>query len=648
MKKVVWFALCVAGLIFSALLLVVHLHHASSAGTNVLLITLDTTRADRIGCYGYTNAVTPNLDALAFRGTSFEKAYTCVPITLPAHATMLTGLYPPEHGLRVNGRKRLGDDVPLLQDILKDNGYETAAFIACSILSSSYGLERGFDVYDENEEAMEEKAQAILYDAGDDHHVTRYRWGDVMADATIRWLESWSSAKGRRKPFFCWTHFYDPHEPRHLHEETVRTATGDKYDAEVAFMDHQIGRILDFLAENDLTEDTLIIAVGDHGEGLGEHGESTHAFMLYDSTLHVPLILSQPGRLPESRHVSSNVSTVQLFPTILKHLGLAFAAEDYEPALNMSPENKPAASLPIYSETQHPYWFYGWSPLQSLITEDWKYIRTAKTELFRRENDPGELSNLAEEHPDAVAAMEQELAEMEAGMMKFHADEVTLSDQEIRQLESLGYLSGGSTGGNEVDLPDVKDMIHTTDVYWHIMTRFRRGDFGPETLGLCRKLASLSPGTARFQTYLGIVLSAQGSLNEAVATLRTAVELDPSAYLAHNQLGILLMRRHRPRKAIEHFQLGLRANPEDARMRFNLQKAYVEWGATLIAKGSCEEAVESLRSALTIRPRDPVAHYNLGVALAAVGKRDKARRHFEEALAIKPDYQEARAGLDNL
>jgi len=254
---------------------------------NVLFITLDTTRADHLGCYGSVDATTPNLDAVAEHGTRFEQAFSAVPLTLPSHATMMTGLYPPEHGVRVNGMHRLGDGIPTLAEVFKQHKYQTAAFVAAFVLDKRFGLTRGFDVYDDYKVPETKNAY--------ENNMYKYRRGDVVVDSALAWMKTNSA-----KPFFCWVHFYDPHRPYYYKK--------DPYNKSITFMDRQVGRLLKSLREQKLMSRTVIVLVADHGEGLGEHNEDEHGLLLQPAVMRVPLIVSQVGRLPEGKVVDAPVS----------------------------------------------------------------------------------------------------------------------------------------------------------------------------------------------------------------------------------------------------------------------------------------------------------------------------------------------------
>src|SRR5690242_20508588 len=381
--------------------------HGSSRGRppSVLLITLDTTRADRLGCYGYADALTPHLDALATSGTRFDAAYTPSPMTLPAHATLLTGREPPEHGVRVNGRQRLPDGVATVAEALRGRGYRTGAFVAAYVLARRFGLDRGFETYDDDLSAA--RTQTVH------EPLSVYRPGDVVAGAALAWLES---VMRDPAPFFVWVHFYDPHYPHYANASLAGTrfAGVASYDAEVAFMDQQVGRVLEFLERSGRARDTVVIAVGDHGEGLGEHGDQEHGYLLNEEVLHVPLVLRWPGETRAGTSSDVVVTSADVAPTILDAAGIAPPALLRGRSLRSVTKGEPVRPVSAYAETDLPLWTFGWSPLRSLTTERWKYVRTARPELYDRATDRRERHDLAAARPDVVATLDAELTAVES------------------------------------------------------------------------------------------------------------------------------------------------------------------------------------------------------------------------------------------
>jgi len=396
---------------------------APARAARAVLVTLDTLRADRVGAYGAGAGRTPTLDALAERGARFERAVSPAPITLPSHATLLTGLDPPDHGVHHNGRFRLADDVPTLAAQLRARGFATAAFVGAYVLDARFGLARGFDVYDDDLEVAGPARGATA---------VAERPADAVVDAALAWLE--------RAPdrFFVWIHLYDPHAEHRPPEPWASRFTGDPYAGEIAFADAQLGRLLAALEARWSDGATLVAATSDHGESLGEHGEATHAYTLYEATQRVPLLLAGPG-VPAGAVVRDVVALADVAPTLLDLLG--------EPALPGATGTSLRAALAgdggppraAYLETLATQLDWGWSPLFGLRTARHKYVRAPRPELYDLERDPGELHDLAASSPALVAELDRLLDARLAGRRA--APSRALAADERARLEALGYVA---------------------------------------------------------------------------------------------------------------------------------------------------------------------------------------------------------------
>ena len=497
--------------------------------SNLLLITLDTTRADRLGCYGHEDAHTPTLDALAARGVVFDQAYTPAPMTLPAHATLLTGLLPPQHGARVNGEHRLAEDVPTLAEELSRAGYRTGAFVAAFVLDAKFGLARGFDRYDDDlSGAYEQEVPEAL---------SAYRPGDRVVDAALEWL-----GEGEQDtPFFAWVHLYDAHYPWHAHGEgaQAQTAGSGSYDGELAFVDEQIARLVAFLDENGLEPNTLVIAVADHGEGLGDHHEIEHGYLLNEEVLRVPWILAGPGVKAEHR-VPALVSLEDFLPTVLELLGLSGFEGTPGRSLVAALRGEKIEAGVSYAETDLPWASYRWAPQRSLTTERWKYIQTPQPELYDRADDRAELANLIELRPEERAQLEAMLGALEAELGERESEAAVISSDELEELAALGYAGGGGAETPETSegLADMKQRLGVKD----LATRLRRGlateSLGPEeALEIARELVRASPESPSFHGQLGSALVNIGQIEPGIAELTRAVDLDPGSAGAHYDLG---------------------------------------------------------------------------------------------------------------
>ncbi|MDA0835772.1 MAG: sulfatase-like hydrolase/transferase [Planctomycetota bacterium] len=561
---------------------------------NVLLITLDTTRADRLGCYGHEGALTPVIDRLAQKGVVFERAYAPVPLTLPSHASMLTGLYPPEHGLHNNGQGALPGELPTLATELQSRGYETGAFVAAVVLDHSFGLNRGFTTYDDDLSHVPEMPHS--------HH--RYRSGETVVDSALSWLKRHSS-----KPFFCWVHLFDPHYPYLTHENRFFDQFADRpYDAEIAYVDQEVGRLLAYLEKAGLDGETIVVVVGDHGESLEEHSERTHGMTVYDATLRVPLIVSAPGISQPGHRVPQAVSLVDLSPTLLECLEQKSLPMVSGRSLYSSLRGVPLSGVTMqYAETDEPYQTAHWSPLQALIDDRWKYIRSPRAELYDLSSDSGELLNLAEKHPELVAKYEARLSEWEQRMGQRSATRVDLTDQDRRSLTSLGYSARNEVRprGNRT-LRDVKDMLPHYNMLDDAVT-----------------------------------LMENGSHDEAVPLFEKILAVDDEYFMAHGYLGICLMRQKKMDKAIFHLRRNVELDASADRVRMML-------GTALLQNGDFKEAADELRATVRINPNLYQAQYNLGLALEKLGNFDMAATHYRRCLDLVPHFAPARDRLEAL
>lgn len=582
---------------------------------NVLLITLDTTRADRLGCYGYAPAATPNLDALARRGTLFEDAHAQVPLTLPSHASLLTGRYPRELGIHVNGRNRLGADPVILSAAFKRHAYRTAAFVSTFVLSAQFGLDRGFDLYDD--------------DVGEPRPGTDgwelERPAGATTDRALAWLESIAA-----EPFFCWVHYYDPHEPYDPPTE-YRAAGADSYDGEIAFVDSQLGRLFDWLESTGLDEKTLVVVVGDHGESFGEHGENGHTVFLYSSNVRVPLIFAHPTAVSSRKRVAATVSVLDVFPTILDLFGWERPTSLQGESLVEALRGQRIQPRRSFSESLYVHELFGWAQQHALTTFRWKYISSTKPELYDRRDDPDERRNLIDARPDIASAMRNELEAMHASMAPFNAEGVPLDVEAIRKLESLGYASGGNASGFAdfltAGLSDPKEML---DVIGDLATvrSLERKNKVADAIAVLLRAAKRCPQSVYVHEKLGRCYLKVGETSRALESLRVAVNLDPTNYPALRSMADALARTGKLDDAIAHYQIALTLRGEDAQTHFNL-------GCTLVRNEQWDEGIDHLRQATKLKSDYGQALYRLGTALRHQRELAEARGVFEQAAKLK-------------
>ena len=614
---------------------------------NVVLITLDTTRADHLGCYGHQAAATPHLDRLAAQSILFERAYTVVPITLPAHATMLTGLLPPEHGLRINGTSRLPEETSTLPEILNERGYRTGAFVSSLVLDSQFGLDRGFQEYDDNLESRLQGPRAE-------------RPADETVSAAISWLNEAAS-----ESLFCWVHLYDPHDPYDAHEDEFGDRFADApYVGEIAYMDRQIGRLLDSLTKLGIDDNSVIIVVGDHGEGLGEHEEPTHGYMTYNSTLHVPLMIRHPS-MNRGMRVAEPVSLADVFPTLLS--ALKCTLPDGLPGRSLLPaaEQGSLAPRPCYAESEAPYLEGGWSPVRAWMTDRWKYIQTAIPELYDLQADPHETVNLIDVHADEVALLEQELEDFESALDLHAGVSVTASDEQLKALRSLGYV-GGQVPAPQSDrqLRDIKEMLPYAEQVHHCMHLIDT-NAAEEARQILEDVVAAVPDYAKAWGTLGVCRAIQGDYAAAETGYRKALELDAHQNFARIGLGRTLYETDRLEECIEHLQAAVAVEPSALDAQFYLGDAcrrLKRWDAARTAltaateiapdfqvgqqaladlerdTGNLEQAVQGYRRVLTLDPNATSAALSCARVLVQLGRDGEAIETLSFLLQVDPRH----------
>ncbi len=600
---------------------------AEKGGPNLLLVTIDTVRTDRLGAYGYGAARTPVIDALAERGVLFEEAYSPAPMTLPVHSSLLTGVLPPEHGARVNGMHKLAEGVPTLAERLGREGYRAGAFVAAFVLDSRFGLDRGFDVYDDDlTQAYEQEINQSL---------SSYRPGSVVVDTALGWLGEGDSDQ----PFFAWVHLYDAHYPWHPHgagvqDENAETGT---YDGEVAYVDEQVGRLVEFLRANGLEEDTVIVAVADHGEGLGDHGTIEHAYLLNEEVLHVPWIVAGPG-VSAGHRVPSLVAIQDFHPTALEVLG--FAEPGNPRSLAPALRGEEIGDRVSYAETDIPWTAFRWGPQRSLTTLDWKYIRSPQPELYDRHTDRGEAYNLASAREDVLERLEASLTSMERGFDARDSDVAEIGVEELEQLAALGYAAGTDSEVPELEgLADMKQRLGVMDLATTLRRAIETQSVAPEEqLAMAQRLVEVSPETPSFHSQLGQAFIAVGARDRALPSLEHAVLLSPTDPGAHYALGDALQQLGETASARGHLEMALEIEP-------NMASAHVGMGNVLRAEGRPDLAAGEYSEALRLAPGYAEAYYNLSMTCSDRGKPQLAFENMQLALEHKPGWDLAHRAL---
>ncbi|MBZ5640498.1 MAG: sulfatase-like hydrolase/transferase [Acidobacteriia bacterium] len=574
---------------------------AGSPPQSLVLITLDTTRADHLGCYGDLNAATPRLDRLAAEGALAMRAVATAPLTLPSHASILTSLYPPSHGVRDNADFRLPDRETTIAVHLKSRGYRTAAVIGSGVLAATQGLARGFDLYDEPR-AKPVATAGLLYD------VAAERTAAEVSDAAIAALPRLAPG-----PFFLWVHYFDPHvEYRPPSPFRERFATSP-YDGEIAYMDAEIGRLIDAMESRGLLARAVVAVVGDHGESLGEHGERTHGLLLYEGTLRVPLIVRYPGTVRAGLKLRGVVSGVDLSPTLLDLMGMPALpraqGRSFAPALRGGAE---AERGPVYSESLYGERAYGWAPLYALREGARKYVEAPEPEIYDLASDPGEARNLAVEAPGDVAAFRDRLAALTSDLRPAAEGAAQVMGEEQRaRLLSLGYVSGGSPAAGRKDRPDPKRLIAQNDAFLEARSLVSAGRLEEARRRLAEVLAA-DPGNPLALATMGGVLRALGRPAEGLARLEAAAKAGPGVYEIQRNLGSALRDARRPADAAAAYRAAIEIHPSSADAHFGLGEAMNE-------QGDAAGAVVQYRHALALGLETPAVKAALGLALAVTG-----------------------------
>ncbi|UCG15435.1 MAG: sulfatase-like hydrolase/transferase [Phycisphaerales bacterium] len=492
----------------------------AAAGFNVLLITLDTTRPDHLGCYGYEPARTPTIDSLLEHGVRFDDAVASVPLTLPSHATILTGLGPLTHGVRNNGKYMLSPDHTTLAEILKAQGYETAAFVSCFVLDKRFGLDQGFDVY----EFEIGRTGLRIADS-----LSGERPADEVTTSALKWFQARARA-GTRAPFFAWVHYFDPHEPYTPMTQDLPGFPSHPYDGEIAFVDLHLERLLTELDKQKLRDRTLIVLVSDHGEGLDEHGESTHGLFVYETTVRAALVLSCPALFERPYRVDDRVvATSDIVPTVLDLLGVSAGVRTDGISLlaTDAPPNRA-----VYIESVYAQEDIGCTTLHGLRRHNDKYIRAIRPEYYDLRRDPRESDNLYDKGPPDVQDLERRLSDLmasadQAGTAQSAAR--TLTSEEIRQLQNLGYVgAGGSTFSDESC--DPKDLTSVFAMWGEVYRLSRAGRFG-DAIPIAEELVAEAPGFELAVHFLAHLQEEVGRLDDAVVTLEVAAKRRPSGEL---------------------------------------------------------------------------------------------------------------------
>jgi choline-sulfatase len=645
-----------------ALLSVLLFAHSSPAAAvkpaNIVLITLDTTRADRMGFLNSKSGLTPNLDSLAHLSAVFSRAYAHVPLTTPSHATILTGTFPQFNRVSDLGSP-LDEALPYLPDILRQHGYRTAAFVGSQVLDpkggGAPGFNRGFDTYN---------APFHTRGLGEDRYASVERRGMMVVDSALAWLRKRSEG-----PFFVWLHFYDPHDP-YDPPPPFNSRDISPYDGEIAYMDSAIGTLLAGLRSQGQFDQTIIVVVADHGEAFGEHGERSHGVFLYDETLHVPLVLKMPASASRA-HIDARVGLVDITPTLLQAVGIAPPASMQGESLlglmrassgagTAARSNSPGNDRPEYAETDYPYRAFGWSSLRSWRAGKYLYVDAPRPELYDQLLDPTAAHNLVKETPGVAATMAAQLEEFRRKTARTGTAEAILTPHQVEQLQALGYVSSGSNTPESEQKergPDPKDKVEIANLLHQALLETEEEHYR-EAIPLFEQILKAEPNLPLANLQLGRAWNRLQEYAKATPYLQRAVALTPKSSEAHFELGGALGEIGDAAGSANQMEEAVGLDPSSDELHFRLGSAYEEidriddaikqyraalslnadnfpanlfLGRRLAMQDHPQEALPFLLKAAKLEPQSADAHKFLGSVYTVLGDEEQARRERAEA-----------------
>ena len=617
---------------------------------SVILITIDTVRADRMGFLGSSRGLTPQLDALASQGIVFERAYSQAPLTPVSHATILSGTYPSFHGVRDFG-SRLPASPPYLPDLFRARGYRTAAFVSSIILDPQNGFapgfERGFDTYD---------AGFHRNKRGEGRIGSIQRRGEETVTRALAWLE-----KNRQKPVFLWIHIWDAHDP-YDPPEPFKTRYADVlYDGCIAYVDATVGRLLAGLRSAGIYQGALIAVMSDHGESLGDHGENTHGVFLYDSTIRVPLLVKFPDAKFAGQRVSFRVSLVDVAPTILKAIRAPVpSAMQGESFLSLI-GTKPAADRSSYAENEYSHRGFGWSSLQSLRTGKFLFVKAPTPELYDQAEDPRESHNQFEKNKLAAVRIAAELDKFakQAAANAPEAARASLDQESVEKLAAMGYVASSQSAASSG--VDPKTHIRVANDLHEANLKIEEGN---ETLAipLLERVVSADPQIPHAQYFLGVAYKEIGQYDKAILHLDKAIRLVPDSMMGQYEMALALYAKGELRTAATHLEIVVQHSPDWTDARFSLAAIYARTdrlpdalanldvtlqldpdhyranllrGRILSLQGDSAGALANLEKAAAVEPKSVEAHQFLSEAYAKLGQEENAAREHAQAERLR-------------
>jgi arylsulfatase A-like enzyme/cytochrome c-type biogenesis protein CcmH/NrfG len=593
---------------------------------NLVLITIDTLRADHVGAYGYSRARTPALDGLAAGGVLFERAYAAAPITLPSHATLLTGRYPPGHGARDNG-VRVSPTVPTVATELRARGFRTAAFVAAFPLDHQFGLDRGFEVYGDH------------LPRGSDGRLANERPASDVVNDAIAWLRQQAPGPQSPAPFFLWVHLFEPHAPYGDPSSPGATARPvlDRYDEEIATADREIGRLLTALAP--AITDTLVVAAGDHGEAFGEHGEYAHSIFVYDTTLRVPLMMSGPG-VRRGARVVDPVTLADVAPTVMRMLGAPMGDAAAVDGIDLAPAlgGTPLPRRELYAESFAPLFEFGWAPLRAVRSGSWKFIAAPRPELFDVEHDSAERDNVVASQAGVAKDLDARAARYSGAALPA----APFADpQAAERLRALGYSAGSATRDSQsamLSRPDPKDRREVAARIAQVTS----GELaGAALISALEGIVRDDPRNGQAHLRLGFARLQAGECDRAEPEFHAAVAAGLPSADVYLGLASCLGRRRDLAGAERALGEARRLEPDNPAVTANV-------GILQAAKGEWPAAIDSLKAALAADPNMHEARFNLALAYAKSGRRADAAVAARELLGRLPANAPERAEVERL
>jgi arylsulfatase A-like enzyme/tetratricopeptide (TPR) repeat protein len=579
----------------------------------VVLISIDTCRADHLSCYGFPKKTTPHIDRIAEEGVLFENVVTPAPITLPAHVSLLTGLIPPCHGIHDNLNYCLPEEILTLTEMLKANGFRTGAVVSAFVLDARFGLHQGFDNFQDD------------FVNGYNTVSGSQRRGDETTEFAIQWLKQHKNGK-----FFLFLHYYDPHFPYDPPGPYAAQYANDPYSGEIAFTDHCIGRVVETLKELQMYDSTLLIIAGDHGEMLGEHGEKEHLFFIYEAALKVPLLVKMPGGSREPARVKETVGLIDVVPTVCSLLNIDIPKPiqgiSLEPFLKG--KKPPARPRYFYIESMMPT-YLGANPLLGVCTSGWKYIQTTRPELYHLETDGREQVNLVKKEPKRVGICKGVLGKILKDQLADLAGSRRAPDREtLDKLASLGYMGANVSRDSfslDINKPDPKDLIGL-----HVdLQKVQELKFEGRYTEAKRILEERGAKEPHFKVYdqLGEIAMLENNTELAIANYSRSLELEKGNYYVNLNMGALMVKKGKPQEALLYFQKAVEIRPNDI-------KALRNQGIVFENIGKVIQACVCFKKVLALDPKDVIALNHMGTAMLARAKEPEAMKYLMESLKV--------------